>query len=65
MKENRGRMVENERLTHAEIWSAIRYLDPDLCAQRTRENDGTILGICITTLIAFWAALVYIYFHSL
>ena len=65
MQENRERMVDNQRLTDAEIMSAIRYLDPEVCAERTREDAGTIVGICIAILIVLSGALVYIYLHTL
>ena len=65
MQENRERMVDNDRLTDAKIMSAIRYLDPDVYAETTREDAGTILGICITLLIVLSGVFVYIYFHTM
>ena len=65
MQDNRERMVDNDCLTDAEIMSAIRCLDQDVCAVRTREEPGTVLGICITLLIVLSGALVYTYLHTL
>ena len=39
---------------------AIRYLDPDLCADKAGENTGTAIGIGITLLTALAGALTYI-----
>jgi hypothetical protein len=66
MQEHRGLIKLNERLTDAEITWAIRYLDPDLCAEGTGEDAGKVLGICITLLIALTSALTYIglYVHA-
>lgn len=61
MQENRERIVDAERLTDAEIMRAIRYLDPDIYGERTREDASTILVICITLLIFFTGALAYVY----
>lgn len=53
-------MALNEHLTDAEITSAIRYLDPDSDAERTREDDGTAIGICIALLAELAGVLTYI-----
>lgn len=50
----------NEHLTDAEIMRTIRYLDPDSCTEKTGEDAGTVVGICITLLAALTAALTYI-----
>jgi hypothetical protein len=60
MQKNHELMEFNERLTDAEITWAIRYLDPDLCAERTRENPGTLVGICISLLTGLTSAITYI-----
>jgi hypothetical protein len=67
MQENRELMKLNEHLTDAEITWAIRYLDPDLCAEKTGENAGTLVGICITLLIGLIAAImcIWLYMRSL
>jgi len=49
----------NERLTDAEIMRAIRYLDRDVCAERTGEDAGTILGFFITFVAVLIGALAY------
>ncbi|QNI30500.1 hypothetical protein H7849_15235 [Alloacidobacterium dinghuense] len=54
----------DERLTDAEIMRAIRYLDPDVCAERARENAGTILGICITLVTVLTGALAYVWLYT-
>jgi hypothetical protein len=45
----------------------IRYLDPDLCAEGTGEDAGTLVGICITLLIGLTAAItcICLYMRSL
>ena len=57
MQENRELRELNELLTDAEITRAIRYLDPDVCAERTGEDDGTLVGIWITLLTGFTEAI--------
>jgi hypothetical protein len=56
-------MEPNEYLTDAEIVRAIRYLDPDLCAEGAEEHTGTSVGIGISLLTALTAALTYIGFY--
>jgi hypothetical protein len=63
MQENRELIELNEHLTNAGIMRAIRYLDPDLCAEGTGEDAGTVRGICITLLTALTGALTYIYLY--
>ena len=53
----------NERPTEAEIRRAIRYLDPDVCAERTGEDAGTILGICIALVTFLTGALAYVWLY--
>ena len=53
-------MELNEYLRDTEIMRAIRYLDPDLCADKAGENTGTAVGIGITLLTALAGALTYI-----
>jgi hypothetical protein len=60
MQENHKMMELNEHLTDAEIMRAIRYLDPDLCAEKAGEDTGTAVGIGITLLTALAGALTYI-----
>jgi hypothetical protein len=57
MQDNRELMELNEYLTDAEITWAIRYLHPDLCAERTGEDAGTLVGICITLLTGLTGAI--------
>jgi hypothetical protein len=67
MQENRELMKLNEHLTDAEITWVIRYLDPDLCVERTGKGTGTLVGICITLLIGLTAAItcICLYLRSL
>ena len=60
MQDNHEMMELNEHLTDAEIMRAIRYLDPDLCAEKAGEDTGTAVGIGITLLTALAGALTYI-----
>ena len=60
MQEDHEMLEFNERLTDGEIMRAIRYLDPDLCADKAGENIGTAVGIGITLLAALAGALTYI-----
>jgi hypothetical protein len=60
MQENHEMTDLNEHLANAEIMRAIRYLDPDLCAETTGEDIGTVVGIGITLLSALTDALTYI-----
>ena len=60
MQENREMMELNEHLTDAGIMWEIRYLDPDLCAEKSGEDTGTAVGIGITLLMALTGALTYI-----
>ena len=63
MQENRELMKLNENLTDAEITWVIRYLDPDLCAEGTGKDAGTLVGICITLLIWLTVALTCIHLY--
>lgn len=65
MQENRELMELNEHLTDAEITWAIRYLDPDLCVERTEEDVGTLVGICVVLLAGLTGAITYICFYML
>jgi hypothetical protein len=60
MPENHELMEHNEHLTDAEIMWAIRDLDPDSYAGENGKDAGTVVGICITFLIALTSALTYI-----
>jgi hypothetical protein len=60
MQENHEMMELNEHLTDAEIVRAIRYLDPDLCAEQTEQDAGTVVGIGISLLTALTGALTHI-----
>lgn len=60
MQENHEMMEFNEHLTDVEIMRAIRYLDPDLCADKAGEDTGAAVGIGITLLTALAGALTYI-----
>jgi hypothetical protein len=57
MQKNREMIKLNEHLTDAKIGRAIRYLDPDLCAERTGGDAGTLVGISIILLIVLTVAL--------
>jgi tetrahydromethanopterin S-methyltransferase subunit G len=60
MQENNELMEFNRHLTDAEIAWAIRYLDPDLCAQRAGKDAGRLVGICIILITGLTGALSYI-----
>lgn len=60
MQEHREMIELNEHLRDAEIMRAIRYLDPDLCAEKASEDTGTVIGIGITLLTALTDALTHI-----
>jgi hypothetical protein len=60
MQDNHEMMELNERLTDAEIVRAIRYLDPDLCAEKAEQDTGTVVGIGVTLLTALTGALTYV-----
>ena len=62
MHDNHEMMQLNEHLTDTEIMRAIRYLDPDLCAETTEGGTGTLIGIGIALLTALTDALTYITF---
>lgn len=49
-----------EHMTESEILQAIRYLDPDLSDERTREDGGTVLEISFALTTVLTGALVYI-----
>jgi len=57
MQENYRLVMLNGNLTDDEIMRAIRYLDPDSCAEKNRKDGGTIVGICIALLIALTGVL--------
>jgi hypothetical protein len=59
MQEDHEMMDLNERLTDPEIVRAIRYLDPDLCAEN-KEDTGTVIGIVISLLTSLTGALTHI-----
>lgn len=59
MPENNEPIELNEHLTDARITRAIRYLDPDLSAERTGDDTGTVVGVCVTLLITLAGALTY------
>ena len=63
MQDNHEMMELNERQTDAEIMWAIRYLDPDLCAEKAEEDTGMAVGIGITLVTALTGALTYIGFY--
>jgi len=60
MQENRELRELNEQLPDAEIARAIRYLDPDSCAEKSGEDTGTLVGIGISLFMALTGALTYI-----
>ena len=60
MQDDHEMMELNEHLTDAEIVRAIRYLDPDLCAEKAEEDPSTVVGIGVSLLMALAGALTYI-----
>jgi hypothetical protein len=60
MQENYEIVELNEHLTDAEIIWAIRYLDPDLCAENAVEDTGTVVGISFFFVAVLTGALEYI-----
>jgi hypothetical protein len=60
MQDNREMIELNEHLTDAEIVRAIRYLDPDLYAEKAEEDTGTAVGIGVALLAALTGALTYV-----
>ena len=64
MQKNNRLMELNRHLTDAEIMCAIRYLDPDVFADKTEADADTGVGTCITLLTALVGALAYIYLYS-
>jgi hypothetical protein len=60
MQANQEMMRLNKHLSDAEIMRTIRYLDPDLRVDTSREHTGTGVEICITVLVALTGALTYI-----
>ena len=60
MQENHETMEFNEHLTDVETLRAIRYLDPDLCADNAEGDTSTVVGIGITLVTAIAGALTYI-----
>ena len=63
MQENREMIALNQNLTDAEVERAIRYLDPDLCAEQAEEDAGTVIGIGISLLTVLTGALTDISFY--
>jgi hypothetical protein len=57
MQDNDEMMELDEHRMDAEIMRPIRYLDPDLCAERAEEDTGTAVGIGIILLTALTHAL--------
>jgi hypothetical protein len=53
-------LMRLEHMTDSTILRAIRYLDPDLSANRAGEDAGTVLGIFLTLTTVLTGALVYI-----
>ena len=60
MQDDHEMMELNEYLADAELVRAIRYLDPDLCAERAEEHTCTVVGIGISLLTALTGALTHI-----
>ena len=60
MQENHKMMELNEYLTDAEIMWAIRYLDPDLRAEKAGDDTGTVVGISFILVTVLTGALAYI-----
>ena len=63
MQEHRELMELNEHLTDAEVTWVIRYLDPDICIERTGVDAGTLVGICVAILAGLTGAIAYICFY--
>jgi hypothetical protein len=60
MQDNREMIGIDEHLTDAEIMCVIRYLDPDLCAEKAGEDTATVVAISLTLVTVLTGALVYI-----
>ena len=60
MQEDHELRELNELLAEAEITRAIRYLDPDLCAEKAKEDTGTVVGIGVALLTALTGPLTYV-----
>lgn len=60
MQESRELRELSEHLTDGEITRVIRYLDPDSCAGKSREDTGTLVEIGISLFMGLTAALTYI-----
>ena len=60
MQQRHEPMKINEHLTDAEISRAIHRLDPEASAERTEEDTGTLVGICIALLVGLTGAIAYI-----
>jgi hypothetical protein len=39
------RPMEDEQVEQEEVWSAIRYLDPDECEQNGQAKSATIIAV--------------------
>lgn len=63
MHENQEPVAPSEHPTDAEIMWAIRYLDPDISAEKGGEDAGTVFGIGITSLAMLTCALTYIWVY--
>lgn len=53
------RPMEDEQVDQDEVWSAIRYLDPDKCDQDRQATSATIITVLALLLIicAVWVVL--------
>ena len=61
MKDNRESRVPIERVTNAEIASAIRYLDPECQdGERSKDRADSVLMICLSLIILLGGALAFI-----
>jgi hypothetical protein len=47
------RPMEGEQVNQEEVWSAIRYLDPDEADKDRKANTATIIGVLALLFIVF------------
>lgn len=55
--------TSTEHILDEEVASAIRYLDPDRNAERSVDETGTFLTICISMLVLLVGGLAYVWFY--
>jgi hypothetical protein len=71
MREKHELRPSLEPITDEEIMSAIGYLDPDRSdernlhhsSERSVDNKGTALAICVSFLVLLFGGMAYIWFY--